>query len=698
MPASRITRLRALLTLLAVLAGVGALAADSARAELGWVRSFPALPAGQSLPDGSWQFADGVVEPHSRDLLTVAALNRAHTYLFRMRPGGGPAPAPAALGGAPLAQDATGVVAVAGAPTDAATRVWVRTSTEIAEFDGTLRRLGTLQERHPALAGIDSGQVRWMGADEQTLFLAVGGELVRYDLATATVSWRVALPEGWPLPLFGVLSDGRVVEISSAERTAPDPDLTHRLTTRIWGADGTHATGPSLVGRSNEGYYGGSLVIGPGDTLLRRHAWYSLGTWGFGLIQLDLDDPGFMRVAGYSRTVALPDREHGEACVYDQHPLIASGPRGPVYLISGSDYGDGTPRVDVLDEGGDLRWCVRSDAPDPQFTADPPTAAIGQPVRFDPAASIPDRSFDFGRLPDEIVRWEWDLDGDGRYETDRATDDPVTASFDRQQITSIGLRVTDRYGMRASRRSELVVALEVPRARMTVGPQAPREGETVTFDGTASGGSPSRYEWDLDGDGAFEVDTAAEPVATKRFHRAGTYPVALRITTLAGERDVVAGSVTVVPFAPPTPAPPGGTAPLDPLVVPGETAAPERDDRSAPRLALPRRLRADRRLRAPLGLRCPVGEERCVGTVAVGSREPELFAMAGGATRTLSLTLPAPARRVLRAGRVSRLAFKLVVRDEAGNRRASGAKVRIAPPKRANGAAGGGATPRRGAR
>jgi len=99
----------------------------------------------------------------------------------------------------------------------------------------------------------------------------------------------------------------------------------------------------------------------------------------------------------------------------------------------------------------------------------------------------------------------------------------------------------------------------------------PTSGEaplTVDFDGSASSGSPTAYEWDF-GDGG----TASGWTASHTF-AAGTYDVTLRVINLAGD-DTATTTITVAaPAATPTPTPtplPGAT----PTPTPTPTPAPE---------------------------------------------------------------------------------------------------------------------------
>ena len=91
---------------------------------------------------------------------------------------------------------------------------------------------------------------------------------------------------------------------------------------------------------------------------------------------------------------------------------------------------------------------IATTPPSPAFVATPNPVVAGQPVTFDASGSTDDGT---------IVRYEWDLDGNGSYETDGGASPLVTRSFPNATVMSIGVRATDDDGRTAVVRSPLVV-------------------------------------------------------------------------------------------------------------------------------------------------------------------------------------------------------------------------------------------------
>ncbi|HEY3020485.1 MAG TPA: PKD domain-containing protein [Solirubrobacteraceae bacterium] len=190
----------------------------------------------------------------------------------------------------------------------------------------------------------------------------------------------------------------------------------------------------------------------------------------------------------------------------------------------------------------------------------------GDPVHFTAiAVADPDDGAD-------ALAYAWDLDGDGRFETDgRAAD----TSYPAPGRHDVALRLTDPQGTSTEIRRSLVVLNRPPVAAFSLSTAAPAPDEDVelTSQATDPDGGTLQLEqaWDLDGDGSF--DDASGPVAHGSFAE-GEHVVRLRVTDGDGgssvaERRLVVRAATAPPVVDVVAAP--GS---DPLPAPAPSAAP----------------------------------------------------------------------------------------------------------------------------
>jgi PKD repeat protein len=177
--------------------------------------------------------------------------------------------------------------------------------------------------------------------------------------------------------------------------------------------------------------------------------------------------------------------------------------------------------------------------PTASFTVSPNPAAIGQTVTFNGSGSSdPDGT---------IQKYEWDLDGNGSYETSTTTP-TTTKTYATEQTVNVGLRVTDNSFGTDSTTKSLFVGNAPPNAAFTATPNPAVTGQNVTFNASASSdpdGTIVKYEWDLDGNGTYETNTATTATATKSYATTGTVNVGLRVTDNGGKTATKTVPVTV---------------------------------------------------------------------------------------------------------------------------------------------------------
>ena len=188
---------------------------------------------------------------------------------------------------------------------------------------------------------------------------------------------------------------------------------------------------------------------------------------------------------------------------------------------------------------------VATQPPTASFTATPNPAETGQSVAFNGSGSSdPDGT---------IAKYEWDLDGNGSYETVTGTTATTSKVFASAGSITVGLRVTDSDGATATTTRSLTVTNRIPTASFTISPNPANTGQTVTFNGSGSkdpDGTIAKYEWDLDGNGSYETSTGTTASTTKVFAAKGTFAIGLRVTDNSGATATATGSLTVNNRAP----------------------------------------------------------------------------------------------------------------------------------------------------
>jgi hypothetical protein len=155
-----------------------------------------------------------------------------------------------------------------------------------------------------------------------------------------------------------------------------------------------------------------------------------------------------------------------------------------------------------------------------------PTAEAGGPYSGNQGVNIPLNGS--GSDPSGIVLYEWNLDGNGSFET--VGQSPNFNSADAGTFTVV-LRVTDNDGT-AAEDTATVSVNGLPTADAG-GPYSGNEGQTISLDGSGSSdadGTIDSYEWDFDtSDGADYTDaTGVNPSFT--LPASGSVTIGLRVT------------------------------------------------------------------------------------------------------------------------------------------------------------------------
>ncbi len=322
---------------------------------------------------------------------------------------------------------------------------------------------------------------------------------------------------------------------------ANDDDLAMELTNNFNETPGGFLIDP------NSSY--GSFAVGIGIGASRNVSLFarpSAGTWHHYAFVLDTQAPAAEQILPYvdGQPVAYTKAESGTGAPAFAEAALAFMSRASSGLFGAGDldevalYDRALSPTTVADH---FALSIYNLAPQASFTASPSSAPTGATVNFDASAS---------KDPDgTIAKYEWDLDGNGTYETDTA----ATASASRAYATpgerTVGLRVTDNLGSTATTTRTLTTQNSPPTASFTATPNPVQTGNAVTYNAAGSSdpdGTIAKYEWDLDGNGSYETDTGTTASASGSYAAIGARTIGLRVTDDLGATATTTRSLSVV--------------------------------------------------------------------------------------------------------------------------------------------------------
>ena len=179
--------------------------------------------------------------------------------------------------------------------------------------------------------------------------------------------------------------------------------------------------------------------------------------------------------------------------------------------------------------------------PTAAFTASPARVGQGQSVTFDASGSTDPAG--------QIVDYQWDLDGSGKFATDNGSNPKLTTSFATAGTYKISLRVIDNGNASSNVTHNYTVGDDPPVAAFTFNPSPlALVGQQVSFNGSGSSdtaGTITDYKWDLDGSGNFATDSGTTASTTHSYTTPGTYNVSLRVTNDQGQTNTITHAVVV---------------------------------------------------------------------------------------------------------------------------------------------------------
>src|SRR3954468_9860763 len=306
--------------------------------------------------------------------------------------------------------------------------------------------------------------------------------------------------------------------------------------------------------------------------------------------------------------------------------------------------GDFVVNVRVVDNGNGTATATKTlkihRAPVAKIAATPQNVTVGKASTLSAAGSTDDNG---------IARYEWDLDGNGTFETNTGTSQTVQAPFTTVGPRTVRVKVTDIFNAAGVAQTTVTVH-PAPDAAFNASPSPALVGERVVFDGAPSIRTEpiSRFEWDLDGHGTFEKDTGARPVASRAYTASGVVTTHLRITDAQGSQDVETRQLRVLARA---------DAPRD-IVAPIVRVSP-----------VSSRMSSTGRL--TLNVTCPTSERLCTGRVSLSSKGRSVgakqFRLAGGQRQQVGVLLSSSAQRKVRNHRRLAVRITATARDAAGN-------------------------------
>jgi hypothetical protein len=298
-------------------------------------------------------------------------------------------------------------------------------------------------------------------------------------------------------------------------------------------------------------------------------------------------------------------------------------------------------------------------APQAKIAANVAVPLVGQQVTYSAAGSTGDPA---------IASYQWDLDGNGTFETNTGTTPSATTAYQSAGTRAVEVKVTDTLGHSAIASLQEIVN-QAPIAAFTDAPSPAFVGETVKFDGSSSSDDDpiADYAWDLDGNGTFETDTHGSPLATKKYTTPGTINVRLRVTDDHGVQNIVTHPVVV------NPAPTTGT---------GSTT--NTTNNPGPKVNItPKVVKVSKKGTVTLHVSCPKAERECTGVLTLrrGAHASKAgagqFLAGGGQTAFVRVHLSRATLKLIKRHHPLKVKASAVARDLDGNAATSTATITV---------------------
>lgn len=214
-----------------------------------------------------------------------------------------------------------------------------------------------------------------------------------------------------------------------------------------------------------------------------------------------------------------------------------------------SSSGSWLVKLKVVDSEGaektiskNIEVASTQEPPKAEFSYSPQNPEIGATVDFDGSGSLdPDGG--------SINEYQWDLNGDNRYEKSGRQ---VSHAYDSSGPKGVTLKVTDDEGSSDTKIKYVTVSSSSttdgggPTARISTTPAYNYQiKQSIEFSATGSSdpdGSITSYEWDLNGDGSYEERGG---VVSKTYRQSGDKRIRLQVTNSEGETDTASKTISL---------------------------------------------------------------------------------------------------------------------------------------------------------
>lgn len=220
--------------------------------------------------------------------------------------------------------------------------------------------------------------------------------------------------------------------------------------------------------------------------------------------------------------------------------------------------GDGTHTFSVWENGDSS---TPPDPPDPTpavatFTLDttPPSGLALQAPAAGATGVAVSPSFTWSAAQDVNGVDHYELWIDGRKDRDVPTRacgggtcsaNPMSALAEASHTWQV--KAVDAAGNVAASEIRQIGVGGPPTAAFTINPNPALAGRTVTFNASASSDESgiARYEWDLDGDGQFEVDGGSSPATSRTYAAPASVTITLRVTDGTGKTSTTSQTLKI---------------------------------------------------------------------------------------------------------------------------------------------------------